>query len=338
MEENPAYSKDFPIDVVIAWVDGNDPAHIVKRKRFLSGNNTSALHTAAHPTRFASVNEIRYCILSIFTFAPFVRNVFIVTDEQDPQLWDDIKLYFPERLNSVRIVDHKEIFEGFEKFLPTFNSIAIGNMIWKIKGLSSNFVYFNDDTFLVRRMQPEDWFINRKPVIRGKWVLAPFHRMIWNRISTLYNTKVLGKKDFVPRASFHMGQWNSARLLGARFRYFTNSHTPHTVDIGLVRDFYEKNREIIERNIAHRFRHASQFTFISLSNHLLLYNGNRNIARPNLAYLQPYGRSKNYIENKIRFCENNPDIKYICVQSLEMCSKEEQQKVFIWMDRKLGLM
>ncbi len=303
----------------------------------MSGNNAPTMHSGAHPTRFASVNEIRYCILSIFTFAHFVRNVFIVTDEQDPQLWEDIRTCFPERLDSVRIVDHKEIFAGFEQYLPTFNSISIGNMIWRIKGLSPNFVYFNDDTFLVRRIQPQDWFVDNKPVIRGNWTLAPFHRMIWNRISTFYKARVLGQKDFVPRASFHMGQWNSARLLGAGFRYFTNSHTPHTVDIGLISDFYEKNREIIERNIAYRFRHASQFTFISLSNHLQLYNGNRNIASPNLAYLKPYGRSKNYIDRKIRSCENNPEIKFICVQSLEMCSVEEQQKVFTWMDKKLGL-
>lgn len=324
-----------PIDIVIAWVDGNDPKLAEKRSKYLKGGEAKL--PGAHPTRFASVNEIRYCLLSIFKFAPFVRNVYVITDGQDPNLYDDIKKYYPERLSSYRIVDHTEIFEGFDKYLPTFNSISIGNMIWRIQGISNNFVYFNDDTFLVRPMKPEDWFVNNLPVIRGKWVGAPLLREAWNGIKIAINRFLLHKPDYQPRASFHLGQWNSASLLGFKWRYFTNSHTPHTVGRKEVEHFFNSNTSVFEKNISYRFRSRDQFTFIALSNHLQLLTGNKNIASPDLAYLQPYNRPDDYIDKKIRYCEENKNIKYICVQSLEMCSLEQQQKVFNWMESILEL-
>ena len=92
---------------------------------------------------------------------------------------------------------------------------------------------------------------------------------------------------------------------------------------------------MLEKNILFRFRNHTQFTFISLSNHLQLKEGKRNIAKPSLAYLQPHKRPKDYIENKIRLCESNHDIKFMCVQSLDLCTEEEQNKVLGWLDSLL---
>lgn len=336
MTDIPSSEKDHPIDVVIAWVDGGDPELAEKRNRYLGLSGDKA-HPGAHPTRFASINEIRYCVLSVFRFAPFVRNLYIVTDGQDPDLYADIKTWFPERADSVRIVDHTEIFEGFEKYLPTFNSISIGNMIWRIKGISDNFVYFNDDTFLIRPMRPEDFFIDNRPVLRGRWVPAPLFRILWNTIRKSFHKYFRNNPGFQPKASFHLGQWNSASLLGLKWRYFTNSHTPHTVGRKTIENFVISNKPLLEKNISHRFRHYSQFTFISLSNHLQLLQGNRLIASPDLAYLQPYNRPKDYIDKKISLCEKDNRIKFICVQSLEMCGEEEQKKLLGWMQKRLKI-
>ena len=325
-----------PIDVVIAWVDGDDPKLAQKRSNYVHGTNIH-IGSGAHSTRFASSNEIRYCVLSILRFAPFVRNIFIVTDEQDPEIAADVRKYFPERLQSIRIVDHKEIFEGYESYLPTFNSISIANMIWRIKGLSENFVYFNDDTFLIRSIKPEDWFVNGRPVLRGRWVPAPTPRAFWNRVRIFFNRHFLGKHDFEPRASFHLGQWNSAAILGFKFRYFTTSHTPHTVNRRLVEDYFGRNDSLLRKNISFRFRDHSQFTFISLSNHLQLLDGNRQIAGPALAYLKPQDRADDYVDRKIALCESNPGIMFLCIQGLEMCRKEDREKLFRWLDKKLEL-
>ena len=41
-------------------------------------------------------------------------------------------------------------------------------MLWRINTLSENFVYFNDDFFLIRPVKVKDWFKNGNPVLRGK--------------------------------------------------------------------------------------------------------------------------------------------------------------------------
>jgi hypothetical protein len=335
-KESNKMSPDDPVDVVIAWVDGSDPQLAEKRNRYI-GRNDLPVSSGAHFTRFASSNEIRYCMLSVLRFAPFVRNIFIVTDAQNPGLHEDVESHFPGRSASVRIVDHKEIFRGYEEFLPTFNSITIANMIWRIRGLSDNFVYFNDDTFLVRNITPGEWFTGGRPVLRGRWVPAPGPRVLWNRIRTAFNRHLAGRRDFEPRASFHLGQWNSAALLGFRYRYFTNSHTPHPVNRLSVEEFFMKNDALLRENITYRFRDHRQFTFISLANHLQLLSGTRNIAPPAVAYLKPEKRGPGYIESKIALCEQNPRIIYMCAQSLDMCEEEEREKLFSWLDRILGI-
>lgn len=328
---------DKPIDAVIAWVDGDDPLLKEKRNRYLDASKGSSLASGAHSTRFASNNEIRYCVMSIMKFAPFVRNIYLITDGQDPGLYNDIKTYFPERINSFRIVDHREIFESYEQYLPTFNSISIGHMIWRIKGLSDSFVYFNDDTFLVREIKPRDWFNENKPVIRGKWIPAPRPRVLWNNIRIAYKHKILGRKNYKPRASFHLGQWQSAALLGFKTRYFTTSHTPHAVEKSVIERYFKDNTESYLENISFRFRNYKQFTFISLSNHLQLKSGNRNIAKPDVVYLQPFNRGKSYIDKKLKVCEQKENIRYLCVQSLDLCDKKEQDKVLDWMGSLIGV-
>ena len=329
-------SGDHPIDAVIPWVDGSDPALTEKRNRFLGKSDPANKSSGAHATRFASVNEIRYCVLSIMRFAPFIRNIYIITDGQDPRLDRDIEKYFPQWKQRYRIVDHKEIFRGYEKALPSFNSISIGHMSWRIKGLSEHYVYFNDDTFLIRELRPEDWFVEGKPVLRGHWIPAPYPRLAWNGIRRLVHRKLLGHADYEPRASFHLGQWNSAAKAGFRLRYFSVAHTPHSATRSVLEDYWENHGPLMEQNIAYHFRDPSQFTFIALSHHLQLKGGNRHIRKPALAYLQPHGRAEDYLDRKLLLCDKDEGIKYLCVQSLDQCSEAEQNKVLKWLGNKLA--
>ena len=121
-------NEKYPVDIVIAWVNGDDPALKKKRLSYLNPAETTS-HPGAAQTRFHSLKEVEYCVLSILKFSPFVRKIFIVTDQQDPKIDHAVKRHFPERLKDIRLVDHTEIFEGYEEYLPTFNSICISNML-----------------------------------------------------------------------------------------------------------------------------------------------------------------------------------------------------------------
>ena len=323
-----------PIDVVVAWVDGSDPNLVKKRMRYLNSKQKSIL-PGADSTRFNSLNEISFCVLSILKFAPFVRNIFIITDNQNPNIHKAVQQYFPERVSDLRIIDHSEIFENYEDYLPTFNSICISNMLWRIKGLSDQFVYFNDDIFLVRPLSPSVWFQNNRPVLRGKWVFPPYERLLWDGLkSFLHKTVLRKKKERVP--SFQVNQWNAGFLLGFKFRYFRSGHTPLALDKKRIRDFFITHPEILRENIKHRCREYTQFNTVALANHLEYIYGNRNFKSSQAVYAQPKSHLKNYIDRKFEQFKSNQEILFLCVQSLDLATKDDQAKVFKNLNSILG--
>ena len=115
------------IDIVIPWVDGNDPVHTAKRLKHTTENEGN-LEDVGGSSRFSSIGEIFYCILSINRFARFVRKIFIVTDGQDPHIGEELSAMLPKGMIPMEIVDHKVIFRGYEEYLPTFNSRAIAEI------------------------------------------------------------------------------------------------------------------------------------------------------------------------------------------------------------------
>ena len=74
------------LDIVIAWVDGNDVELKRKRHKYLTGEDAS---DAVSDTRFASNDEIYYNIASILKYVPFCRHIFIVTDNQQPEFLNE---------------------------------------------------------------------------------------------------------------------------------------------------------------------------------------------------------------------------------------------------------
>lgn len=324
------------IDFVVLWVDGNDPGMVEKRMHFMEQEGLSSAHTAALPTRFASSDEIRYCVLSIFANTPFVRKVFIVTDGQDPGLDGDLHKFFPERKDSVRIVDHKEIFRGYEEYLPTFNSTSISNMIWRIEGLSETFIYTNDDHFLVRSTRPDYWFREGRPVLRGEWRLPPWKKEISHRFKSFLHQKVLNNKEYQPRLSFYLRQWNGARQAGFRHRYFFHDHIAHPICRSRMENWFRDNEEVMLRNISYRFRSPDQFLISALAYHLEIQDGNTNWAPMDLCYLHPiYSEAK--LIRKLNRAREDEGIPNLCVQSLEMMDGQFRDRLYDWLEEILNM-
>ena len=142
----------------------------------------------------------------------------------------------------------------------------------------------------------------------------------------------MGRKDFQPKPSYHLGQWFAAKNAGFRYRYFYFNHTPYSISKQTAEQFFKKNPIFIDEHLQHRFKNYKQINFISLLYHLELKNGNRNIRKPDVAYVSPVGRSAGYIDRKIELCKRNKRIKFLCVQSMDLCNKEEQDKVFTWLE------
>jgi hypothetical protein len=92
--------------------------------------------------------------------------------------------------------------------------------------------------------------------------------------------------------------------------------------------------EKLKENLKHRFRKYSQFNTVALANHLEYISGNRNLVSSQAIYAQPNNRKGNYLDRKFRQSESK-DILFLCIQSLELASKVDQEKVFKNLNRIL---
>ncbi len=139
------FDVTFPIDVVYTWVDGDDPDWNAARE---TRGGSTGRPEAAGPARFRSRDELRFSMRSLHLFAPWVRQIYLVTAGQRP----DWLAEHP----GVRLIDHRDILPA--DALPTFNSQAIETSLHRIPGLAEHFLYLNDDVFLARPTRPELFF------------------------------------------------------------------------------------------------------------------------------------------------------------------------------------
>ncbi len=140
---------DFPIDVVFTWVDDSDPNWKKRYQDYKQQINQDNIgEYATDPARFNNHDELRYSLGSVLKFLPWVRRIYIITDNQRPK-W----LKTSER---VKIIDHSEIID--HEYLPTFNSHVIEAHLHKIPDLAEHFIYFNDDVFVARPLPAGHFF------------------------------------------------------------------------------------------------------------------------------------------------------------------------------------
>jgi len=316
---------DFEIDAVIAWVDGNDEAHLNKMTHYVE--DKSKLGNQQFRTRFDQVNEIEFSVKSILKYAPFVRNIFIVTDGQTPLFLKNHREEYPK----VKIVDHKEIFKGFESYAPTFNSVSIETMLYRIPNLAEHFIYFNDDVFLLRKIKVNDFFSNGFPVLRGKF--KSFDSGIWYKVIHQKIVKLLGKTTKDKKYGYKKAQQNIAVKLGFR-KYLRLDHTPAAIRKSTVKNYFEEHPEMIIHNIKHRFREPSQYMIQSLANHLEIQNKTCVIKNDyQLGYLQSYKKPLLWYKLKLKNFEKDPNTLFLCLQSLDQCPKHKLNYILNWLKK-----
>lgn len=143
------YPVDFPVDVVITWVDDTDPEWRAAKASALASERPDFHPESVNTSRFRNRGELRYVFRALNEFAPWVNHIYLVTAGQTPG-WLDTS--HPR----VTVVDHQDIIPG--EYLPTFNSHVIEAHLRRIPGLSEHFVYFNDDVILTRMTPPEHFF------------------------------------------------------------------------------------------------------------------------------------------------------------------------------------
>lgn len=315
------------IDIVIPWVDGDDPILAAKRRQYLTGKKEESLTDVAAATRFSDLGEIFWCIDSINIFAPFIRKIFIVTDGQDPHLEGHLAARFPDGHIPVEIVDHKVIFRDHEEHLPVFNSRSIEAVIWRIPGLSEHFLLMNDDFFLAGPVSPADFYQGEKTICYADWRRTGLERL-FRRLKPVRNGHV--------KATFKGSMINAVDIMGGNPRFLYLAHTPRALKRSFYERFFSENPEVLLRNLKDRFRTAEQYNSQELF-YISEHKAGRLKVIPTsrrLLYMKPHNDSR-YIRRKLEGFDKARNACFGCINSLDIASEEDRKRIFDWISRRL---
>lgn len=316
------------IDAVITWVDGKDPRHREKRMKYASAGQLKSDDKAGE-TRYADLGEIFWCVASLNRYAPWLNKIYIVTDEQDPGLDAFLERNFPEGHIPMEIVDHKVLFKGYEDCLPTFNSVSIESMTWRIPGLSDRFLEFNDDLMLLAPVTPEDFFLpDGTPVVYGGR-----SSIFWDRLTRLLKKDSGGSKAVTTKGL----QMNAAMLAGARMSYIRPAHCQKALRRDVYEEYFEAHKDVLRRNIGHRFRDASQFVPTVLQ-YTLLDSRHKIELRPadgRLFFFQPKVKP-GYFSRKMDLLRSFKG-PFACFNSIDLASEEDRRTLQEWITSKLNI-
>lgn len=277
------------IDIVYTWVNGTDP---IWHKKMLNYANQSEniLPLALNESRFMDNDELKYSLRSVNLFAPWVNNIFIVTDNQVPN-WLD--LTHPK----IKIIDHSEIFSTHDP-LPSFSARGIETQLHHIKGLSEHFIYFNDDMFLGNKSEPTHFFTKKGvPHIFVSEILQLPKKKYFDH----------NKQKDVNRNDHQQAIYNTRKLLKDKLGksiYYNIRHVAKPLRKSILNEIENNFQKELDYTSRNRFRTNDDILIIVL---FCYYSIMKNIAKPK--YLRRIKSDKK--ENFVRRSINNFTFSYI---------------------------
>lgn len=247
---------DYPVDVVIPWVDQNDPAW---RKEMLEwaqkeGNTSVSDHSEE---RFRDWDTVRFLLRGIDRYMPWVRTVHFVTCGHVPE-------WMNTQAPKLHLVKHSDYIP--QEYLPTFSSHCIELNFHRIPDLAEHFVYFNDDILVLRPMKKEDLFHNGLPCDFG--ILNAFissHRDS-NMDSVLSDVEIINdhfSKNKMIKSN--LGKWFNIKygkeifktillLPWGRVSNFYCRHTGNAYTKNTFQTVWKEEASALELASSHRFR------------------------------------------------------------------------------------
>ncbi len=240
------------IDFVITWVDGNDP---IWQKEFNSYLPQSRYTDDTHCSRYRSWENLRYLFRGVEKFAPWVNKIHFITCGQKPE-W--LNLNAPK----LHFVKHSDYIPA--EYLPTFSSRPIILNLHRIEGLSEHFVCFDDDCFLIDKVEPKRFFRNGLPcdkaALKSLYPCTPFvHCKVNNLcvINSSFNKHSVIRKNFRKWFSPKAGNklLNTLVLLpGRHFSGFYDYHLPQGYLKSTFEEVWKRHEKTLLHTTASRFR------------------------------------------------------------------------------------
>lgn len=239
------------IDFIITWVDGNDPIWLAEKQKY-----TPTEEAGNAINRFRDWDTLKYWFRGVEKFAPWVNSIHLVTCG-----------HYPEWLNKdhpkIKLVKHSDYLP--ERVLPTFNINPIELSLHKLSDLSEQFVFFNDDMFIIDSISEAAFFKKGKPcdqLLMG--VIAPYDMFSYIKINNIsiinhhFEKKEVIRKHwplfFHPSNGFAQNLKNLFLCIWKRFSGMNDPHLPLAYNKKTFDDVWKAESLLLEEVSSHRFR------------------------------------------------------------------------------------
>ena len=244
------------IDIVVLWVDGSDP-EFIRKKQYVTNQNNSLSEYIDGDLRYRDYGTLNYWFRMIENHAPWVNKIFLITNGQKPS-W--LNLEHPK----LKFLTHEE-FMPYE-YLPTFNSASIELNLHRIEDLSENYLYFNDDMYLIKDSSPSDFYKNGQPRLFAVYDAivpwSPFTKTYLNNIELIY-------RHFPKKTAMQTSPWKffnyryglrmfkNLLLLPWGVTGYVNQHLPVPMKKSALQYLWEIEYETLDKTSRNQIRNYS---------------------------------------------------------------------------------
>ena len=313
-----AINDEYPIDILISWVDGSDPEWLAEKTKY----SPSEVITDDRVLRYRDWDNLQYLFRGIETFAPWVNNVFFVT-------WGHLPKWLNKDAPKLKIIKNSEFLPS--EYNPTFSSHPKELNFHRIEGLSEHFIYFNDDMFLLRKTKREDFFKDGKPcdcailTAHSHNEAEPYMFMLYRATGIMnkyFNIKDVIKNNRTGWFNLKYGKFlfRSWALSGLpRFSGIWQQHLPYSLLKSTMEDLWEKEYNAFNLTSLNKFRSMSDFNIWVFRNWQLAANNfhPRGLRAGNSFVL----KDKTSLDEITKYIENQKR-KMICINDSDMSDEE----------------
>lgn len=254
------------IDIVIPWVDDNDPVWRASKKEY----SNQASYGGDIVERFREWGLLKYWFRGVEKYAPWVNRIHFITCGHLPA-W--LNINHPK----LHIVNHSDYIPA--EYLPTFSANPIELNMHRIEGLSEKFIYFNDDSYIINSISPDDYFSGDVPKstaglsIPGQ-IRPEFGSILlkdYDVINKNFSSREIIRRYFTrfvnPRYGFKRNLQTLLLLPYCTqfFPGFYNAHGPNAFLKSTLFEVWEKEDEELRKTCANRFRSPcdlNQYVFL----------------------------------------------------------------------------
>lgn len=242
------------IDFVVMWVDGSDPEWLKEKQKY---DKTVTSNSDASIYRYRDWDLLQYWFRGVEKYAPWVNKIYFVT-------WGHIPKWLNTNNPKLVVVKHSEFIP--EKYLPTFSANSIENNLFRIKDLSENFVYFNDDFYLIKPTKPTDFFRNDIPLDTAVLNVHCPKKSIISQYFCINDTSIINEHfNFRKSVKDNFSKWftlkNGKGLLRTipllpcpRFPGFYQHHVANSYNKSTFEEVWNKEYDVLDKTCSNKFR------------------------------------------------------------------------------------